>query len=181
MNQRASESVTTTPQAADEEPRAPERGQEEPGATEQAQAAAETARQEGGEVVTTAEEQAVAVADEAGTQARNVVDDALEQVHDEARLQTHRAADSLHTAGGQMHALAEGRPEDAGQMDEYARQAANQVTRVADRVDELGFDGIVDEVGGFARRRPGTFLLGTTAAGFLVGRLGRNGGSSDRR
>lgn len=150
-------------------------------ARDEAQGLAETTREESRELVGTAREEAVGVAEEAATQARGVAEDAIEQLHDQARHQTRRAADSLHSAGEQLRALADGRPEEAGPMRDYARTAARQVDRVADRVDELGFDGIVDEAEGLARRRPGAFLLGALASGVLVGRIARNRRSGDGR
>jgi ElaB/YqjD/DUF883 family membrane-anchored ribosome-binding protein len=133
-----------------------------------------TARSEARDLVDTTRGQASRVADEAVAQARTVVEDATELLHDEARHQTDRAAERMHEMGDQLQALAEGRPEDAGPMDDYARRAAAEVTRFADRIEEQGFDGVVRDVETFARRRPALFLAGAAVAGLLVGRLGRN-------
>jgi hypothetical protein len=40
-------------------------------------------------------------------------------------------------------------------------------------VSERGFDGLVDDVQSFARRRPGVFLAAAAATGFVAGRLFR--------
>lgn len=146
----------------------------EDSARDQARAVGGVAKREAGDTVGTAKDQASRVAEEAASQASGVVSEATERLHEQARHQSDRAAESLRRAGGQMEALADGRPEDAGPMEEYARQAATQVTRAAERVESRGLDGLIEDVEGFARRRPGAFVLGTAAAGFLVGRLGRN-------
>jgi hypothetical protein len=46
---------------------------------------------------------------------------------------------------------------------------------MADRVDELGVQGVVEEVTDLARRRPVLFLAGAATAGILVGRMARAG------
>ena len=52
-------------------------------------------------------------------------------------------------------------------------QIADTGRRVADYLDRRGFEGAVGELQDFARRRPGTFLLGAAVAGFLVGRAAK--------
>jgi hypothetical protein len=163
------------------------------------ESAAEAARREGREVADTARDEGQAVAEralheaqgvaesaraqgahvirEAADQTRNLVEDTTAQLHDQAREQTDRLAGTLQRLGAQMQALADGRSDDAGQVEAYVRQAANSVSRAADRVESLGFDGVVGEVTRFARRRPGAFLAGAAIAGFAVGRVVRNTGN----
>ncbi|GAC1503859.1 MAG: hypothetical protein NVS1B14_09480 [Vulcanimicrobiaceae bacterium] len=43
----------------------------------------------------------------------------------------------------------------------------------ADSLSSRGYDGVMQDVKGLARRRPGLFLLGAAAAGFGVARLAR--------
>ena len=82
------------------------------------------------------------------------------------------------SATGELHALAEGRVDEAGAAADWARTAAEQIERLADRAQQLGPKGVADEVATFARRRPLAFLAGAAAAGFVVGRLARNAGQS---
>jgi hypothetical protein len=44
---------------------------------------------------------------------------------------------------------------------------------VAERLESGGLEGALSDLQGFARRRPGVFLLGAAAAGFAVARLVR--------
>lgn len=145
-----------------------------------------TASEKGKEVAHTAADQAKGVAAEARSQAGTVVEEARTQARQVmgtagSELQN-QLADRLQTASGgardtagQLRALAEGRVEEAGQVGDLARKAGDQLERLADRADELGVQGVVDEVSEFARRRPVAFLAGAAAAGFLVGRLARAG------
>lgn len=60
--------------------------------------------------------------------------------------------------------------------DEVAQQAQSVASTVADETSHVGttgFDGMVDDVESFARRRPGAFLAGAAVAGFAASRLGR--------
>jgi hypothetical protein len=75
--------------------------------------------------------------------------------------------------------LAEGRPEEAGQLSAYAQKAAGKVTDVAERVEARGVEGALDDMKSFARRRPGVFLLGAGIAGFATGRLLRAATTAD--
>ena len=49
---------------------------------------------------------------------------------------------------------------------------------MADRLNSKGFDGVVDDVQAFARRRPGAFLAIAAATGFVAGRLFRGAQAS---
>jgi hypothetical protein len=80
--------------------------------------------------------------------------------------------------GDGINALAEGRPEDAGPVAGYARDAAARVGDMAQRLESRGYDGMVQDVSAFARRRPGVFLAGAGLLGFAVGRVIRSGGAS---
>ena len=144
----------------------------------------DVAREQGEQVKdeVTQQTQAVAgtVADEASHVAReakghvqDLAADAKQQLHRQGREQTDNLGGALDALGDRVHALAEGRPQDAGPVGDYADRIADQVDQLAARVSSLGFDGMVDEVQHFARRRPGVFLAGAAAAGFAVSRLGR--------
>lgn len=130
--------------------------------TEQAQAVAGTIADE-----------ASHVAHEAADHARDLAADAKQQLHRQAREQTDHLGGALGQFGDRVHALADGRPEDAGAVGDYAERIADRVDGVAARVSNLGFDGMIDEGQRFARRRPGAFLAGAAVAGFAASRLGR--------
>ena len=142
-------------------------------AKQEASRVQDQARGEARSVAQTAQQQAGRVTDEARTQARNLVSDGRQQVRQQAQDQTDRLGSALRQLGKQADAVLDGRPDDAGQVGTWVRDASDQINRLADQVDDLGFEGIVREVREFARRRPGAFLIGAATAGFFVARLGR--------
>lgn len=105
---------------------------------------------------------------------RGIANDAGEQLRGHAREETQRAGSALQSAGSHLQALAEGRVDDAGVFGDYAQQAADTVNRWADEVQDRGFDGLLDDLRSYGRRRPGAFLLGALAAGVIASRFGRN-------
>jgi hypothetical protein len=53
------------------------------------------------------------------------------------------------------------------------QQVATTGRRAADYLEERGVSGALDDLQRFARRRPGLFLAGALAAGFLAGRAAK--------
>jgi hypothetical protein len=143
-------------------------------AREQGQQVKGSARDAASNVAGTAGERAREVRQQAGTHARGIAGEATRQLKGRAEQETERAGSALSNAGSQLQALAEGRIDDAGVFGDYARQAAESVNRWADSVQERGLDGLVDDLRGYARRRPGVFLVSAVAAGVVAGRFGRN-------
>ncbi len=142
-------------------------------AAEAASQTAATAAEGTKQVATAAAEQVTEVTRQATDQARELVGQARSQLHEQASSQTERAASGLADVGRQIRALSDGRPDEAGMAGDAARQLADKVEEFADRIQQRGFDGAVQDLTNFARRRPGAFLLSAAATGFVVGRLGR--------
>jgi hypothetical protein len=158
-------------------------------ASEEAQNVAASAAEKGGELVRSATEDARQIAasvwsrggevtEQLSTQGRSLLQETRAQIQTQARAGTERTAGALRQFGGQAQALAEGRPEEAPQLAEYAWKiadscygAADRIYGLADDMEQRGFGGVLQDVQSFARRRPGTFLLGAVALGFGVGRL----------
>ncbi len=153
---------------------------------------AETASSEVSNVVSTAGEGAREAAGEASTQVKVVagqtrqqLDSLLSQTRDEVRSQAEgrsaHAAEGLRTLSQEVSALAEGRPDDAGPLLGLLEEAQHRVSGYAERLENGGAQGVVDDVTRFARRRPGMFLAGAVGAGFLVGRLVRAGAANGQQ
>ncbi len=149
------------------------------GAKDQAKQAAGTAAQESQHVAGVAKGEAQKVTAEARTQARQLLGEATSQVEDQTRTQRDRLVDSLRTVGDDLEKM-------AGNAD--GGIAADLVHEVADRARSLtaSLDGrepreLLEDVRRYARRKPGTFLLGALAAGVVAGRLtrGAKAASSD--
>ena len=146
-------------------------------AKESAANVAGTAKEQAADVAGTAKDEAAAVVTEARTQVRDLYAQATTSVRSQAESQTETLATALREFSEQSRALAEGRGDEAGQAREYAQQAADKVGEIAERIESLGLDGVIDELQRFARRRPGAFLAGAALAGVVVGRLVRNSSS----
>lgn len=139
-----------------------------------------------GDVAATATSGARDVAGEAATQARvvageakrqvgNVIDQTRVELSKQADERTRQAAGGLRTLSDQVSALAAGRPDEAGPLAGYLEDAQSRVSTIADRLEQGGPQGLLDDVTDFARRRPIVFLAAAGAAGFVVGRLARAG------
>lgn len=148
-------------------------------AAEETKHVASTAASGTQQVLDTTKEQAGEVANAAKEEARNLVHESRVQLKDQAQNQTSQIAQKLREIGDEVRALADGRPEDAANVRSYAQQAADKLGDYAGHIDRRGFDGVVDDVKSFARRRPGAFLLGCAVAGFAAGRLVRNTSGSE--
>jgi hypothetical protein len=142
--------------------------------TQQAKETASTAADEGRHVAGVATSEARGVASEAAQQARGVVADAMSQVRgtleDQGRQQKERLAGTLSTFGDDLDRMAE---RASGLAADLAREAAERAKSLSRHLDQREPGELVDDVRGFARQRPGTFLVGALAAGVVVGRLMR--------
>ncbi|HEX6425378.1 MAG TPA: hypothetical protein VFZ79_17965, partial [Acidimicrobiales bacterium] len=143
------------------------------GAKERATDAAGAATEQAKGVAGEARQEASAVVSEAGAQARNLVDEARTALHDQAADRTDKAAGAIGDLGSRLRALADGNPDAAGDLRRYAADLGDRLDGVASRLSSRGFDGMVEDVQGFARRRPGMFLAAAAATGFAAGRLFR--------
>ncbi|GGK10236.1 hypothetical protein GCM10010123_45240 [Pilimelia anulata] len=134
----------------------------------------ETAAGAGAQVAESVREQGGEVAAEAGRQARNLAHEAGGQLAEQARAQQQRAAGGLRTLGEELDGMAQASPRESGTATELARQASAKLTELAGWLEEREPGAVLDEVRRYARRKPGTFLLGAAALGVLAGRVTRN-------
>jgi hypothetical protein len=144
------------------------------------------AKQSAADVAQETVQQAKAVTGVAVDHARSLLGDTTIQLRERADEQAQRAAGGLDQVATKVQALLSGRPEEAGELRDYAQELGDRAQQLADRLRSGGFDGIVTDTGRFARRRPGLFLVGAAAAGFFVGRMVKaqrsdsNGGGQDQ-
>lgn len=149
-------------------------------AKQQGQRVAGEAQQQAGAVADTAKHETAKVVDDAKHHVQDLTQDAKHQLHQQARSQTEQLGGVVSTLGERVQALADGKPEEAGPIGDYASSIAGQVQHLAGEVDRLGFDGVMDEVQRFARRRPGAFLAGAAVAGFAAARLASGARSAEQ-
>jgi hypothetical protein len=139
---------------------------------DQAQQAAGTASEEGKRVVGVAQEEVKNVTAEAQNQLRGLLDQATTQVDEQSRAQKSRLAETVRTFGDDLHGMTS-QDDDGGVAVQVVRQVAEQAHGLASHLDDREPSELLEDVRSFARRRPGTFLLGALAAGVVVGRLAR--------
>jgi hypothetical protein len=139
---------------------------------------AQHAREAIGDVGSTTREQVGQVAHEAVGQAKHVARDVRERIAGEAEQQTQKVSAQINRIADELHSMADNSSDDsmaAGAL----RQVADTGRQAARFLDERGARGLLDSAQDFARRKPGTFLLGAAVAGFLVGRVAKSMGGSD--
>ncbi|MCE6995247.1 hypothetical protein LZG04_10550 [Saccharothrix sp. S26] len=142
-------------------------------------AVAQHARQAAGEVGSTARDQVGQVAHEATGQAKHVVRDMRERVATEAEEQARRVSRQIDRIADELGTMADGSGPDsltAGAL----RQVSDAGRQAARYLDERGARGLLDSAQDFARRKPGTFLIGAAVAGFLVARAAKSMSGSDQ-
>lgn len=140
-------------------------------------AGAQTVRDEAQQVGETAMEQARSVAEQAKERSLDAAAKLGESLHAKGDEEAARFAGNLRRASAELRSMAEQQGEpvyQAGVVHSVARQGADATERLADRIEGGGFDGVMADFRSFARRRPGAFLLGAAATGFVAGRLGRS-------
>jgi hypothetical protein len=155
-----------------------------------AEGVTETARDEAGQlketsadaarqVAGTVKEKASNVTSEAREQTRRLVGQTRDELAGQASRQKERATNGLRSVSDELRGMAEHGQSGLGAQ--LARQGAGFTDQAADFLQQHEPGDLLDEVRGFARRKPGAFLLAAAAAGVVAGRLTRalaSGGSS---
>lgn len=99
-----------------------------------------------------------------GTQAR-------ERLTQEVESQTHHTAQTLRGWADELSQMAEAAPD--GPTHKLVSQLADRGHQLADTIDQRGFNGLLEDIQGFARRQPAVFLGGAAVAGVVAGRLAK--------
>lgn len=150
-------------------------------AADEARQTGAVAKEEAAHVATTARDEAKNVVEESRQQVKNIADEALSQVDDQARVQRDRLVDVLRSVGDDIEKMANGQQVEGGMAKDLARQLADRAHDMGRRMDGREPTELLDEVRSFARRRPGTFLLGALAAGVVAGRVTRGAKDADKQ
>jgi hypothetical protein len=141
-------------------------------ARDQAATVGRSASEAGSQVAQTAADQARAVASETARQTRDLLGEAGGQVRGQASVQQQNAARQLRSFGDELQEMA-AKSGQSGLATEVAQQAADRLHGSASWLEQREPADVLDAVRDFARRRPGTFLLGAAVAGLVAGRLTR--------
>jgi hypothetical protein len=143
-------------------------------AKQEAQNLGQTASQAGSQVASTAADQAKEVAHETQRQAKDLLDQGRSQLKEQTIAQQQKAAGSLSSLAQEMRGLADGTSQGApGPARDLLQQAAGMVDNLSSKLQNREPAQLLDEVRSFARRKPGTFLIGAALLGVAAGRLTR--------
>ncbi|MCW2762126.1 MAG: hypothetical protein JWR85_2327 [Marmoricola sp.] len=152
---------------------------ESSGVKDQAQQAAGSATDEGKRVAGVAQKEIKNVTAEAQNQLRGILEQATSQVDEQSREQQGRLAETVRTFGDDLHGMTS--QGSGGLAAQLVRQIADQARGLASHLENREPSELLEDVRSFARRRPGTFLLGALTAGVVVGRVagGAKAGQDD--
>jgi hypothetical protein len=132
----------------------------------------QAAAQAGSQVASTTADQAREVARETQRQAQDLLDQGRSQLREQAVTQQQRAADGLSSLARELRGMADGTGAGApGPARDLVAQASTKLEDFGGWLQNHEPAELLDEVRAFARRKPGTFLLGAAVAGVLAGRL----------
>jgi uncharacterized protein YjbJ (UPF0337 family) len=140
------------------------------GLKEQAQQVAGTAGEQGKQVAGTAKEEVGHVAAEAKSQFSTLLSEATGQVDDQSRAQKDRLAETLRTFSDDLGSMAE---QGGGLAADLAQEVAQRARDLSSRLQDKDPQDLLEDVRGYARRKPGTFLVGALVAGVVAGRFAR--------
>lgn len=146
-------------------------------ASQEGNAVVHHAKDAAADVASTAKDQSRQVAHEAKHQTRQVVEDVRQRVGREADDQARRVSQGINKIADELSSMAEHSSEGspaAGAL----RQVADTGRQAARFLDERGASGLLETAQDFARRKPGTFLIGAALTGFLVGRVVKSASGS---
>ena len=145
--------------------------------TDQARETASTAADQGRHVAGTAKDEAANVAGTAAEQARTVLTDARQQVasqvSDQATTGRDKLSETLRTLGDDLQQMAQGQAPAQGMAVDLAQEVSDRVRALGSHLEGREPGQLLNDARDFARRRPGTFLLGALAAGVVAGRMFR--------
>ncbi len=141
-------------------------------AKDQAGNVASTAAQAGSQVASTAADQAKQVTQETRRQAQDLVQQGRQQLQQQARTGQQKAGQGLNDIAQQLRAMVQGGGDaPTGPAADQVSQAGDKVEQLASWVSEREPGDLVVELRNFARRKPGVVLLGAAVAGVVAGRL----------
>lgn len=147
-------------------------------AKDEAAGVGRTATEAGKNVADTAKTEATRVASEATEQLKGLLGETQSQLKEQASAQQERAASGLHSLSGELDEMASA-SEGSGMAHDLVRDVAERAEKAATWLDHRDPGSLLEEVRGFARRRPGAFIGLAVIAGLAAGRLTRSLASGD--
>jgi vacuolar-type H+-ATPase subunit H len=146
-------------------------------AKETAKDALGSASEHGSHVAETAKDEAVKVAAEAKEKATDLLADVKSQVDEQSKAQLQGLAAKLGELADEIQSMVSG-SETSNTVTGVAQQLADKTHELSSHLESRQPLDLLDDVRGFARRRPAAFLAGAAVAGVLAGRLTRGAKAS---
>ncbi|WP_409330237.1 hypothetical protein [Trujillonella humicola] len=140
-------------------------------AKDEARNVGQTASEGASQVASTAADQAKEVVQETRAQAEDVIAQGRDQLRQQVVSQQQKAGQSLAGLADALRGMAAGNAPAPGPAADLVRQGAGTLQQFADALQNRQPADLLDDIRSFARRRPGTFLLGAALAGVVAGRL----------
>ncbi|MEV4263951.1 hypothetical protein [Kribbella sp. NPDC049584] len=131
----------------------------------------ETSAEAVGQVAGTVKEKASDLTSEIREQTRRLAGQTRDELAGQVNQQKERATTGLRSVSDELRGMAEHGQSGLGAQ--LARHGASFTDQAADFLQQREPGELLDEVRGFARRKPGTFLLVAVGAGVVAGRLTR--------
>lgn len=143
------------------------------GTTEQAKQAASTAATDGKHLAEEAKGEAKSVAADAQAQARDLLHQARTEVESQSRSQLETLVSTLQGFADDLEKMARGEGPASGIAQDVVREVSDKATALSSQLRGREPGELLDQARGFARQKPGTFLLGALVAGVVAGRVVR--------
>ncbi|RBY86928.1 hypothetical protein [Blastococcus sp. TF02A-26] len=140
-------------------------------AKDEARNVGQTAAQGASQVASTAADQAKEVVQETKAQAQDVIAQGRDQLRQQVVSQQQKAGQGLAGLADALRGMADGNAPAPGPAADLVKQGASSLQQFADALQNREPADLLEEIRSFARRKPGTFLLGAALAGVVAGRL----------
>ncbi|TLK57087.1 ATP synthase F0 subunit B [Glutamicibacter sp. V16R2B1] len=148
-------------------------------AASEAKDLAQEGKQSAAHVMDSAKQEASMVAEQARDKASNLLDELGSDVREQASAQQQKISANLRDISEEFRNMLDN-SQASGTASSLVDQAAHHSGKVADWLEQREPGDLVEEIKGFARRRPGAFLGLALGAGLLAGRLTRNASGPDK-
>lgn len=124
------------------------------------------------DVAGTVKTEASAVLGEAKWQAKDLYAQTQRELKEQANTQQQRAAAGLKSVSSELDSMS-ANSANPGLATDLVRQLSGRLSGAATWLGDRDPSAVLDEVKRYARRKPGTFILGSAIVGVVVGRLTR--------
>lgn len=142
-------------------------------AQHQAQQVAQDAKAQAKDLGQTAQREAGQLKDEAVQQVKSLAGTVQGQVGDQAVSQQERVAGQVRSYTDDLHRLVSGEQPQSDAVRQAVTAVADRAESLTQRLETASPADLLDDVRGFAARKPGTFLALALGAGLVAGRLTR--------